>query len=90
MSRANIAIQPVLVLQIERTADGRLLRHPACHLMENHVFTGARPLAGVVLIRDSLQLDGAFMVPWLVREAVLTGMKVLPWVHRPCGDCTWS
>ena len=58
--------------------------------MDSHVFTDTRPLAGVVLVRDSLQLDGAFMVPWLVREAVSSGHKVALCSQTPYFDCTWS
>lgn len=73
----------------------RSRQHPerverAYHLMDSHVFTDTRPLAGVVLVRDSLQLDGAFMVPWLVREAVSSGMQVSSRLQPPCFECIWS
>lgn len=41
------------------------------------MFTVERPLAGIVLVKDTLQLDGAFLVPWLVREACSCGYKVV-------------
>ena len=62
----------------------------AYHLMDSHVFTDTWPLAGVVLVRDSLQLDGAFMVPWLVQQAVSSGMKVALCLQIPYFACTWS
>ena len=45
--------------------------------MGEHIFTVNRPLAGIVLLTDTLQLDGAFLVPWLVREACSCGYKVV-------------
>lgn len=46
-----------------------------CCTMDSQIFPDSCPLAGVVLLKDTLLFDGAFLVSWLVREACLGGMK---------------
>ena len=47
------------------------------NVMEQHsLFTLQCPLDGLVLIKDSLQADGAFLIPYSLRAALQEGVKV--------------
>jgi hypothetical protein len=43
---------------------------------QQSLFTPQCSLDGLVLIRDSLQADGAFLVPYSLRAALQQGLKV--------------
>jgi hypothetical protein len=42
-----------------------------------NLFTPQSPLQGLVLLRDSLDADGAFLVPYSLKQALQEGFKVI-------------
>ena len=51
------------------------------------IFSPICPLRGVVLVKDSLEADGTFLIPYTLRKALSNGYKVphgSPLLSCPC------
>ena len=45
---------------------------------QGQIFTSQCPLHGLVVVKDSLEADGNFLIPYTLKEALSNGFKVSP------------
>lgn len=43
---------------------------------QEHIFASLCPLRGLVLLKDSLDAEGTFLIPYMVRQALSDDYKV--------------